>query len=105
MATNVLLHVNAMQTNEDSRAVFYQLLKENLWIRMHSVYTTWCCRYSDDVYDVPEEVIGEIRRLAALAGVTSFNAVAQCGNTQAFWFEYSLAKRADLLHPWPPIGS
>jgi len=96
MSTNVLLHVNAMHATDLARTSFYQLLKENLWIRMHPVYTNWCCRFSAEVDDVPAEVMSEVRTLAARAGVTSLHAVAQCGNVPAFWFEYKPEIRADV---------
>ena len=95
MSTNVLLHVNALHTSDRSRASFYQLLMENLWIKMHPVYTSWCCRYSDDVPDVVDEVVTEIKQLAAQAGVGALHAVAQCGTSEAFWFEYDAATRSD----------
>ena len=88
MSTNVLLHVNALHTTDAGRIAFYELLKQNLWIRMHPVYPSWCCRSSRDVYDVAEEVVTEIKALAAQAGVTMLHAVAQCGNEPAFWFDY-----------------
>lgn len=93
MSTNVLLHVNEHTGSDEARAAFFQLLKENFWIKMHPVYASWCCRYSDDVYDVQEEVISEVKRLASMAGVVGFHAVVQCGNDQAFWFEYDVATR------------
>ncbi len=98
MSTNVLLHVNALHTTDEARASFYRLMKENLWIRMHPVYTTWCCRYSDDVLDVQEDMLTEIRTLAAQAGVASIHAVVQCGNEQPFWFEYNVPTRSDVRH-------
>jgi hypothetical protein len=91
MSTNVLLHVNALQGSDIARARFYESMKDNLWIRMHPIYTTWCCRYSRDVLDVQSEVITEVKVLAAEAGVTKLHAVAQCGNLEAFWFEYNVA--------------
>jgi hypothetical protein len=96
MSTNVLLHVNALHATDESSHAFFQLLKENLWIRMHPVYPSWCCRYSDDILDVQDEVIAEIKTLAAKAGVAALHAVTQCGNEPAFWFEYDVAARADL---------
>ncbi len=81
MSINVLMHINALQATEASRVKFFEALKENLWIRMHAIYTTWCCRYSRDVLDVPEQVMAEVKALAAEAGVTAFHAVAQCGTT------------------------
>lgn len=99
MSTNVLLHVNAMHTTDHARAEFYQLLRENLWIRMHPVYTSWCCKFSDDVDYVATEVMSEIRALAAQAGVASFHAVTQCGNDEAFWFEHDDATRSDAPSP------
>jgi hypothetical protein len=95
MSTNVLLHVNAMRATEEARAAFYQLLKENLWIRMHPVYTNWCCRFSAEVDDVPTEVKSEIHMLAVQAGVVSLHAVVQCGNSPAFWFDCNGVTRAD----------
>lgn len=99
MSTNVLLHVNTMNATDLARASFYQLLKEDLWIRMHPVYTNWCCRFSAEVEDVPAEVMSEIRSLAARAGVTSLHAVAQCGNGAAFWFEYKPETHAAAPRP------
>jgi hypothetical protein len=98
MSINVLLHVNAMRTSDEARALFYQLLKENLWIKMHPVYRSWCCKYSQEVLDVEDEVISEIKKLAALAGVVALHAVAQCGNTEPFWFEYDVARVAEVRH-------
>jgi len=95
MSINVLLHVNALHTTDSARHSFYELLKHNLWIKMHPVYTSWCCKYSDEVADVQEEVIHEIRSLASEAGVEVLHAVVQCGNTQPFWFEYDVAARSD----------
>jgi hypothetical protein len=99
MSINVLLHVNALHTTEKARASFYQLLKENLWIKMHPVYLSWCCKYSEEVEDVQDEVISEIRTLAAQAGVAAFHAVAQCGNSEPFWFEYDEAMRHETRSP------
>ena len=95
MSINVLLHLNVLHTTQKARAAFYQLLKENLWIRMHPVYTSWCCKYSDEVADVQDEVTSEIRTLAEKAGVEALHAVVQCGNTQPFWFEYDEELRAE----------
>jgi len=88
MSINVLLHINALHATDSARVQFFEALKENLWIRMHAIYTTWCCRYSRDVLDVPSQVMTEVKVLAAESGVESFHAVAQCGNYQPFWFEY-----------------
>lgn len=99
MSVNVLLHINALHTTVEARGAFYQLLKDNLWIKMHPVYTSWCCKFSDDVLDVQAEVIHEIRALAAQAGVTAVHAVAQCGNAEAFWFEYDVAPIGRALAP------
>ena len=98
MSINVLLHVNALHATDTARAKFYESLRENLWIRMHAVYTTWCCRYSMDVLDVSAQVMTEIKTLAAEAGVTGLHAVTQCGNDEPFWFEYSAEAQRDAAH-------
>lgn len=98
MSINVLLHVNALHATDAARAKFYELLKQNLWIRMHPVYTTWCCRYSRDVLDVPDQVMTEIRALSDEAGVTRLHAVAQCGNCEPFWFEHIVGVVVDARH-------
>ena len=95
MSINVLLHVNALHTTDEARASFEQLLKENLWIRMHSLYPNWCCKYRDDVADVSGEVMAEIKEMAARAGVGTLHAVAQCGNSHAFWFEFNAPTRSE----------
>ena len=97
MSTNVLLHVNEQHGTDEARAAFCLLLKENFWIKMHPVYPSWCCRYSDDVYDVREEVLSEVKRLAALAGLAALHVVVQCGNEQAFWFEPDLSALEDTV--------
>jgi hypothetical protein len=97
MSTNVLLHLNEQHGTDEACTAFNQLLKENFWIRMHPVYMSWCCRYSDDVYDVQEEVVAEVKRLAAMAGVVGVHAVVQCGNDQPFWFEYDVSAHSDSL--------
>jgi hypothetical protein len=92
------MHINALQATEASRVKFFEALKENLWIRMHAVYTTWCCRYSRDVLDVPDQVMTEVKALAAESGVTGFHAVAQCGNDQPFWFEHKAEIQPEARH-------
>lgn len=88
MSIHVLLHVNSLQGTEAARARFHEALKENLWIRMHADYPTWCCRYSRDVLDIPTQVMTEVKVLAAESGVAGLHAVTQCGNHEPFWFTY-----------------
>ena len=97
MSTNVLLHINVLRTADDKRAKFYQLLEASLWVRLHPVYTSWRCGYKSGGINLPDAVISEIRLLAASAGVVALHAVAQCGNTQAFCFEYNAVTQSDLL--------
>lgn len=92
MATHVLLHLNLLNTDDDTRAELYELLESAQWFKTHPAFTSWRCQYKSDVVDVPNVVIREIKRLAAQAGVPRLYGVAQCGNSQAFSFEYNVAQ-------------
>ena len=88
MSTHVLLHLNLLSTSETARSTLYEMLEARKWFKVHPSFTAWRCQYKDDVTNVPAEVIGEIKRLAAKAGVPMLYGVAQCGNATAFDFEY-----------------
>lgn len=94
MSTHVLLHLNLLNTPEDTRADFYELLKSSKWFKVHPAFTAWKCRYKDEVADVENVVIREIKQLAQEAGVPHLYGVGQCGNAPAFDFEYRAAARS-----------
>ena len=93
MRTHVLLHLNLLNTDEETRDAMYELMRGEKWTKVHPAYTSWTCVYANGPDGVASEVITEIKRLAAEAGVPRLFAVAQCGNAVAIDFAYTATPR------------
>ena len=93
MSTHVLLHLNLLNTTQHARADFYERLESNNVVKVHPVFTAWRCKYKDDVVDVKNVVIREVKELAREAGVSRLYGIGQCGNAKAFEFEYVAAAK------------
>jgi len=96
MSTHVLLHLNLLNTDDDTRDSMYELMKGAKWTKTHPAMTSWTCTFRDDTDGVAEAVVYEIKQLAAKAGVPKLWGVAQCGNAPAINFAYKPAPRLVL---------
>lgn len=96
MNTHVLLHLNLLNTDEETRDAMYALMQAEKWKKGHPAFTSWTCFYNDGPEGVAEAVVDEIKRLAAKAGVPKLYGVAQCGNAAAIDFAYRAAPRLTL---------
>lgn len=89
MAYTVLLTLDLNNVTQEKREIFYQLLKDNQWIKISNINTVWKATYQEGVTrdNALNTSKNEIKSFATQSLIPSFDAVFQAGEGDVVVFK------------------